>query len=287
MPLKLPQSDRASGGNILLAALVVVSLVLTTVYYREDEGGPIHRSRLAVQTAVAPVQGAGTWLTTPFRTFRDWTGGLGVSREELETLREQNGELRIRVAELEEARLENERLRTLVGFIEARELEAVGARVIGRPASGWEGVITIDKGLADGVDTGMPILAPQGLLGQTISVTQQSAKVRLLTDQRSGVSALVQATRGEGVVRGSIDGVLSLDYLSREATIAVGDVVLTSGMGGVYPKGLLVGEIESIDANENDLFPEVRVRPSVTIAGIEEVIVLVGAPPEAELGTEE
>jgi rod shape-determining protein MreC len=188
------------------------------------------------------------------------------------------------VVELEEARLENERLRSLVGFIEARELDAIGARVIGRPTNAWEGVITIDRGSDDGLEVGMPVLAPEGLLGQTVDVAGGSSKVRLITDQRSGVAAIVQASRAEGIVNGSIDGDLSMDYVSQEASVAVGDVVITSGMGGVYPKGLLVGDVLDVQVNENDLYQQIVVRPTGRVEGIEEVIVLVGNQPLPDTG---
>jgi len=282
--MRLPDSERPGGGTALLVALVVVSLILITVYFRESDTGPLHRARRLTQAATSPVAAAGEWLFTPVDAVREWFADLGVSRDDLDTLRTQNAELRQRVSELEEARLENERLREILGFVEARELEAVGARVIGRPVSAWEGTIVIDLGSEDGIEPGMPVLAAQGLLGQTIDVSAGSAKVRLITDQRSGVSALIQSSRAEGIVNGSIEGDLTLDYVSRETTVTVGDVVLTSGMGGVYPKGLLIGEVIDVRIAENDLYPNIAVRPSAQLAGIEEVIVLVGATPDPGLG---
>lgn len=285
--MRLPEPERSGGGTALLVALVVVSLILITVYFRESDSGPLHLMRRGTQAASAPVAAAGEWVFTPVDAVREWFGGFGVSRTEVETLRDQNAELRQRVSELEEARLENERLQEILGFIQARELEAVGARVIGRPVNAWEGTIVIDRGSDDGIEPGMPVLAPQGLLGQTIDVTANSAKVRLITDQRSGVGALLQSSRAEGIVNGSIEGELSLDYVSREVTVTVGDVVLTSGMGGVYPKGLLIGEVIDVLTAENDLYPSISVRPSARLAGIEEVIVLVGAPSDVDLGSGE
>lgn len=282
--MQLPDSDRSSGGTGLLVALIVVSLILVTVHFREGDDGLLHRSRRAVQAATAPVSALGDWLFTPVYAVRNWTSGVGLSREEAQTLRDQNDELRQRVAELEESRLENGRLRQIVGFIEARELDATGARVIGRPSNSWEGTIIIDKGSDDGIAAGMPVLAPQGLLGQTVDVTAHSARVRLISDQRSGVAGLIQASRAEGIVRGSITGELSFDFVSREITITPGDVILTSGMGGVYPKGLLIGEVAEVLLEDNDLFPRIVVRASARIAGIEEVIVLVGAATEPTLG---
>jgi rod shape-determining protein MreC len=285
--LSFPDTERRRGAYGLLAVLVVIAIVLMTVYFREGDGGVLHTSRRAVHAATAPVAAVGNWVTTPVRAVRDWGSGLTVSRSEIATLQEQNEELRLQVVELEEARLENERLRTLVGFIDARELDAMGARVIGRPTSTWEGVITIDRGTGDGVEVGMPVLAPQGLLGQTVDVTEHSSRVRLITDQRSGVASIIQATRAEGIVNGSIEGDLTMDFVSQETTVVVGDIVLTSGMGGVYPKGLLVGDVQDVEVNENDLYQRINVRPSATITGVEELIVLVGTPPPTDTGDDE
>ncbi len=282
--MRMPDSERRGNGVVILAALVVVSLIITTVYFREGESGPVHSLRRGTQAVVTPISAAGDWLFTPVLAVRNFFGGLGVSREEIDALRQQNTELRASIAELEEARLENERLQKIVGFIEAAKLKSVGARVIGRPPSAWEGSLLIDRGTADGVKTGMPVLAPEGLLGQTVEVTEHSAKVRLITDQRSGVAALIQATRAEGVVRGSIEGRLTMEYVSRESTVTVGDVVITSGMGGVYPKGLLIGQVDSFELNDNDLYPSIVVRPTARFEGIEEVVVLIGATPQPELG---
>lgn len=277
MPVRLPDSERTGGTPALVAALVVIALILLTVYFRESDRGPLHSVRRGVLAVTSPVASAGEWVTSPFRAVGSWFSGIGVSRQELDRLADQNAELRQRVADLEEARLENERLKSLVGFIETSEIESVGARVIGRPTSEWEGVITIDRGTADGVDAAMPVLAPQGVVGQTIEVTAHSAKVRLIGDQRSGVAAMLQTSRAEGVVKGSIEGDLTLEYVSRDTTVVVGDVVLTSGMGGVYPKGLLIGDVEAVDHDENELFPAIDVRQFADISRIEEVIVLIGA----------
>ncbi len=282
--MKLPDTEKSGGGPLLLVALVVASLIITTVYFREGENGPLHALRRGVQSLAAPVATVGQWTFTPARAVVGLFSGLGVSRSTLAELRAQNTELRGRVAELEEARLENERLHKLVGFVESLELESVGARVIGRPATAWEGTILIDRGSADGIRVGQPVLAPEGLLGQTIEVTAHAAKVRLISDQRSGVAAMLQSSRAEGIIRGSISGDLGMEYVSRDATITVGDVVQTSGMGGVYPKGLLVGEVSAVELNDNDLYPRIVVRPSARFAGLEEVLVLTGAPPQPEFG---
>ncbi len=262
-----------------LALYAALAFVLTTLWFREGDHGPLHRVRGAVQTFSAPVSAAGEFVTRPLRGVVQWATGLGVSRSQLERLRDQNLELRAMVAELEEARLENERLRALLRIGTSIDFAYVGARVIGRPTNSWDGIVTIDRGTDDGVAPGMAVVGPLGLIGQTVEVSRSSAKVRLITDQRSGVAAMVQRSRAEGVVRGSIDGRLTLDFVSVDATVGPGDVVITSGMGGVFPKGIVIGEVTDVVRNPGALQQTIRVRPSGDPSRLEEVLVLVeGAP---------
>lgn len=282
--MKLPQPEKSSTATGLLIVLVVISVALTTVWYREGVRGPLHKTRLGVQAAAAPVGAVGEYVTRPVRGVISWVSDLGVSRSQLEALRQQNSQLRNQVATLEEARLENERLRALVNFVQTNKLKSVGANVIGRPANSWEGVITIDKGTADGVQADMPVVGAQGLLGQTTDVTARSARVRLITDPQSGVAALIQANRAQGVVRGSIDGHVSLDFVSHETTVKAGDIVITSGIGGVYPKGLVIGEVTAVHNPPNSLYQDIQLAPASNIAGLEDVVVLIGATPRLSIG---
>lgn len=280
-----PENARAR--PVLLVALVVVALVLMTVYFREGEAGPLHQGRRVVMAASVPFEKVGEFVTRPLRAVGSWVSGLGVSRADLTLLRRQNEELRLRNAELEEARQENERLRALVKFVEARGLKSLGARVIGRPANSWEGIITIDRGTAEGVEQDMAVIGEAGLLGQVVEAAQHSSRVRLITDQRSGVAALVQRTRVEGIVRGSIDRSLTMDFVSRDASLRAGDVVITSGMGGVYPKGIVIGEIATVRKQPNTLAPLVGVQPTARLSDLEEVLVLVGVAPSTNAGSGE
>ena len=280
--MKVTLQDQKRGNPMLLVALIVVSLVLVTVYFREGDTGIVHRARSAFLGAVAPLERVGNAIASPFEAVGGWFTDLSVSRADLDALRTQNDELRARLAELEEARQENERLRQLVEFAEERKLTKLGAKVIGRPTSSWEGVITIDRGSVDGVEPGMPVLAAQGLLGQVFEVSEHAAKVRLITDQRSGVAGMVQSSRVPGVVKGSIGGELSLDFVSTETTPVVGDVVITSGLGGVYPKGLVIGDVLSVEIRRGELFPRITLASRVPIDQVEEVLILVGPVIQAD-----
>ena len=281
--MRLPQPDKPGSQPGILIVLVVLALLLTTMWFREGANGPVHKVRLGVQAVTAPVGAVGEFATRPIRGVFGWASDLGVSRSQLEALRAQNAVLRARVASLEEARLENERLQALVRLVQTAQLKSLCARVIGRPQE-WDRVITIDRGTADGVKSGMPVVGASsntsgtaGLLGQTTDVTAHSAEVRLISDQGSGVAGLVQASRAEGIVHGSIDGALSLDFVSHESTVRAGDVVVTSGLGGTFPKGLLVGEVTKIKNQPSSLYQDITLAPSADLNGLEEVIVLVGA----------
>ena len=282
--MKLPHPERQSVQPGLLIAFVVLALVITTSWFREGDNGPVHRLRGTAHAMAAPASGIGELITRPARGVFAWASDLGVSRSQLETLRTQNDELRKRVSDLEEARLENLRLKGIVSFAKTSTTKTLGARVIGLPTNSWEGVITIDRGTADGVTAAMPVVGTAGLLGQTVDVTANSARVRLITDPNSGVAAMLQVKRVEGIVKGSLEGRLTLDFVSTDTTVRAGDVVITSGIGGVYPKGLLVGEVTKVRKSASDLYQNIELAPSARLSGLEEVLVLVGATPKSVVG---
>jgi rod shape-determining protein MreC len=282
--MRIGQPEPKRGSPTLLVVLLVLSVLLITAYFREGDDGIIHGARRVTLAVAAPIARAGDAITSPVRAVGDFLGSLGATRARVAALEEQNAELRTRLAELEEARQENERLRELVDFAEERKLAKLGAHVIRRPVSSWEGVIVIDRGSDDGVVPGMPVIAAQGLVGQIAEVSARSATVRLLTDRLSGVAAMVQSTRAPGVVRGSVAGDLSLDFIDRAETPVVGDVVITSGLGGVYPKGIIVGDVTAVDDRRGELYPRIAVVSRVPLDRIEEVFVLVGASVDVEAG---
>lgn len=282
--MRIGQPEPKRGNPRLLVVLLVLSLAFVTLYFREGDSGVLHGARRVMLAVTAPVARAGMAVTSPFRSAGEFVEGIGVSRARLEALEAQNEELRARLAELEEARQENERLRALVEFAEERKLAKLGARVIRRPVNIWEGVIVIDRGSNDGVEAGMPVIAAQGLVGQVADVAASSSTVRLLTDQQSGVAAMIQSSRATGVVRGSVSGALTLDFIDRATLPLEGDVVITSGLGGVYPTGIVVGDVTGIDDRRGELYPRVSVESRVPIDRIEEVFVLVGASVESNPG---
>ncbi len=268
---------RGAGRPLLLVCLIVAALIVTTLWYREGDGGPLHVLRRGVVAVSQPFAVAGTFVTAPIRAIGGWLGGLGTSRSDYEALKAQNLDFKQRLAALEEAKLENERIRALVAFASTQDLKTVGARVIGRPTDTRQRSILIDRGTGSGVEQGDAVIAAGGLVGQVVEVTPWSARVLLITDADSGVAVLVQRTRVNGIVRGSIQGPLQLEFVGKSAAPVIGDVLLTSGLGGVYPKDIVVGEVTEVSAQQTDLFTSITVASRVDIERIEEVLVIVGS----------
>ncbi|MCM8813937.1 MAG: rod shape-determining protein MreC [Candidatus Omnitrophica bacterium] len=174
----------------------------------------------------------------------------------------------------EEQRQENIRLRELLELKEKTDMSFTVCRVIGREPTNWLSCIILDKGRNAGIELNQPVLKYAGLAGKVIEVFPESAKVLLISDVNSRVVAIVQRTRQEGLLEGMGGGMCRLKYLSLDAEIELGDAVVTAGGGGVYPKGLLVGHIESVRVDRGGLYKSCIVRPSAALRSLEEVLCL-------------
>ncbi len=174
----------------------------------------------------------------------------------------------------QETELANARLRTLLDFQKSITELVVAAEVIGKDPSAWFKTVIIDKGQADGLTKGLPVVMPQGVAGQVIEVSHHYSKVMLVTDRNSAVDALVQRTRARGVVKGESTVQLRLSYVLRKKDVRVGDIVVTSGLDGIYPKGLRIGLVAEVIEHQADIFHEVFITPYVDFEKLEEVLVV-------------
>jgi len=174
-------------------------------------------------------------------------------------------------------RLENQRLRLLLDFKETQDIDTLPARVIGEDASSWFRTIMIDKGSEHGVTEGMPVVVAEGVVGRVVRSSPRFARVLLITDASSAVASLLQENRARGVCRGQGD-LLIFDFVLRQEEVAVNDRVVTSGMGDVFPKGLVIGHVKSVDSQEYGLFQTIEVKPAVDFSHLEEVLVLLRSP---------
>lgn len=277
MALNFKDNESVPAGRVLLVVLLAISLVLVTAYSREDENGLLHGIQAGVQDAVAPLKLVGASAGAAADDAGDAIADLTASPETLNALKEQNAALIEMIAQSEEYRQEAERLQALLDLRDAYDIEGVAARVIGRGTDAWNQTVTIDAGTDDGVETGLTVTGAYGVIGQVISAGPSSSTVRLITDPQSGAAAMLQATRAEGVVRGSLDGLLYLENIEADVQVATGDVVLTSGLGGSYTRGLLIGLVVSVEGNVGDSTRRIVVSPNETVENLEEVIVVFSA----------
>ncbi|WP_251178790.1 rod shape-determining protein MreC [Adlercreutzia agrestimuris] len=277
MALNFQQSGSVFVRRVLLIVFLVASLVMMLLYAREGESGVLHKAQAAFSGITAPLDYAGAVVSNATENAADGIENITASDETLSGLRDYNAELVEQYAKAEEYAQENERLRQLLDLKDTYHLEGVGARVIGRSSQAWSQTITLDKGEADGVDTGLTVMGTSGVVGQVISTTSHTSVVRLLTDPQSGAAAMIQSSRVEGIVRGSLEGLLYLEGLPIDAEINPGDIVLTSGLGGSYAKGLLIGTIVTIDERSGHATRRAVVSANSEAQALEEVLVVFSA----------
>lgn len=185
-----------------------------------------------------------------------------------------------------ETALSNVRLRNLLNFQQSMNSEMMACEVIAKDPSSIYKTVIIDKGEAAGLKTGLPVVIPEGVVGQIIDVSHHFAKVLLVIDVNSSVDALVQRTRARGSLKGASQKLCRLDYVLWKDDVKVGDVVISSGSDGVFPKGLLLGQVAGGTAYSSGIFQEVNVRPFVNFEKLEEVLVILN-PPAQEPATEQ
>ncbi len=192
---------------------------------------------------------------------------------ELDSLQRENGLFKELLAT-------QERLRGLLKFKEAVRQPAVAAQVVGLDPTGWFQSVVINKGTSSGINLDMPVVNASGVVGRIVSVSSHYAKVLLVIDQNSAVDCLVQRSRDRGMVRGQSAQVCRLDYMVKSGDVKEGDVVITSGLGKAFPKGLPVGTISNVKEGDGTLFKEIEVTPAVDFSKLEEVLVILQGPNE-------
>ncbi len=276
MALNFQQKGSVFLRRVLLVAFLAASVALVTVYSREGDGGPLHVVQGAVSGAVAPLGFVGAAADSGAQDATNALADVTADESTLTGLREANAELRQLLSQADEYKLEAQRLQQLLDLKDTYDIDGVGARVIGKPAGAWDQSVTIDKGSADGVESGLTVMGTSGVVGQVVRASEHASTVRLLTDPNSGAAALVQSNRAEGIVRGSLEGLLYLEDLDADAQVNVGDVVMTSGLGGSYTSGLIIGTVVKVDSQLGDVSRRVVVSPNDQASSLEDVLVVFG-----------
>lgn len=233
---------------------------------------------ITIRDLLAPLESGVTVVSGKFKTVGNYFGRYNKLYQENNLLNEEIERLRKENMLLTEARLENLRLRELLNMREdqKQEWEAISAKIIGRDLSNWYHSVIIDKGTEDGLKKNMTVINQDGLVGRIISTTKNTSEVLLVVDKEGAVGSLVQLSRTPGVVEG-IDHpktLLRMIHIPHDAEIEENQVVITSGLGGVFPKGIRIGYIKQIILEPNGLMKQAIVQPFVDFERLEEVLVL-------------
>ena len=258
-----------TSGSLLLISLLLLSAGSRERRRGDPIAGVVLDSMRPLQTTVA---GGVDALASVWRSY---LGLVGVKQE--------NERLRLRILELEHqamgvAEIEetDKRLAELLHFRSTLEGDTVAAQIIGRDPLPWFGTVTINKGEADGVRKNMAVLSPFGVVGQTMSTGAHAARVLLLTDHNSGIDAVVQRSRARGIVEGALDGGCVMKYVKREEDVEVGDRIVTSGLDGIFLRGVIIGEVTHVTRGNRGLLQVADVKPATPLDRIEEVLVVRG-----------
>ncbi len=280
MAFKQPTVQKKSlapTGIVLLVVLLVISTVCAQIYNREGSNGALHTVQSTAGMIASPVQFLGAGLAFAGEAAGDAVENATVSDSSYTALVEENAQLKSQIVQLEEYRQEATRLQGLLDLADQYSIEGVTGRVIGQSPDSWDRIITIDVGSNAGVELGLPVMGSTGLLGQVIEVSPLTCKVRLIDDPQSGVSVYIQGNRATGIVKGSVEGLLYLEDVDTSVEVNVGDVVVTSGLGGSYFRGMQLGTVSAVRASAGTSDRTIVVSPLAVADPLEEVTIITDA----------
>lgn len=261
--------------GVILAFALLLHVVLISAQVNTASGLPV----LQVVTfgAFSEVQRATMSTIDGVRGL--WSGYIALQRVEEENLalKQELGTLQIRLQQERAEAQRTDNLRQLLELRERAQLDTTAAEVIAGPASPEFQTVTIDKGSSDGLATDMAVISPAGVVGRVILPSGRASKVQLLIDSNAAAGALIERTRVQGVVVGAGSGMLKMRYVPGTADVKTGDLVVTSGIDGIYPKGFVIGTIDHVAGSVGE-YHEIAVRPAVDFSRLEEVLI-VRTPP--------
>jgi rod shape-determining protein MreC len=270
--------DRTRRARLLVALLLSAAIVLVTIDFRTQGDGPLDAIGRGLMTVVGPLQDG---VSTALRPVGDFLAGftqVPSLKSEVSRLQEENALLQQRERQVADIARENEELRKLLKLEQARlDLRFATARVTGVGPSNFEHTVFIDRGTAEGLRKDMPVIAGAGLVGRIVSVSAHASRVLLLVDPSSAVAARIASNGETGLVSGKGGDELQFDLFDAEASVTMGDEVVTSGYeGGVYPAGIPIGTVARIQARSGSLSRRVWIRPYVDFTSLDHLLVVTG-----------
>ena len=268
--------------------LVLISLALITLHFRESDDGPLHAAQRIGVSVLMPFEVAGERISRPFRDGWGYVSDLLDAKSENEDLKKENERLRQQVIEDQTAARAAERLDKIATYVTGPRFpdgfEAIVATVVHRPSNPFTQEILISAGKDNGVVKNAPVVTGDGLVGLVTELTGESAKVTLITDQSSAVTASILESDAWGIVEaGPSPSTLVLDGVAKDELVEQGNLVVTAGwttrkLESLYPAGIPIGTVESVGQQDVDLYKRVQVTPFVDFDSLSEVIVLAEIP---------
>lgn len=258
--------------GLLLAVLVILSLIAISRQVRDPSGMTYFRR--SVITVISPFQVALNAVVGGVNGFWDDYLFLVGTRTENEVLREEVNRLQSEIQEVKEELYRAGRLKEFATYRGESGLVGMAARVIGESPDPWIKTIVVNRGEEEGVQRGMPVVVPDGLVGRVMAVAPHSSIVRLIMDRSSRVPVVVSRSRARAVLEGENSGTCQLKYLDRTEDVLEGDTVITSGLAGVYPRGIEVGTISQVLKNNYGLYQYAKMVPKAPLTRLEDVLII-------------
>ena len=279
----MPEFRSGFGISVLLTVLVAIAVLSMTVEGRRRDGDDMSWLPGALLDVAVPVQ---KLLRAPVDVTREiWIEYVDLIRVrgENETLRSQVATLDEENLQLREALVAGGRLQRIAEMRDKFEIPMLPAELVGVDASPWFRSALVDRGQMHGVRAGMPVISEQGLVGLVRATSSTAARTMLLLDRQSALDGTVQRSRTRGIVRGLGTDRLEFEFVARGQDVWVGDVLMTSGLGGVYPKGLRIGAVLEVLPPDAQLMQKALLEPAVDFGRLEQVFLMLRRGPTMEL----
>lgn len=247
-----PKSKSGRQLAVTFSILCIACLLTIFAWRMEGDSGFFHSLQQNATKALTPITAITNAASVKTSDNAKHSADENASAETLSQLREQNSELTSQVAKGEEYRQEAQRLQELLNLKDSYSMDGVSAHVIGKTTENWNQTVTLDVGEADGAFVGATVCSAFGVVGQITSVTPSTSVVRLLSDPQSGVAGMIQSSRTTCVVKGSLDGLVTAENIAANIEVKEGDIIITSGLGGSFTKGIIIGTVSKITGNMAD-----------------------------------
>ncbi len=264
-------------GNGILGIIITIIILIVLVIVTNMETSKLYNAQNIISKVVLPVQNGITYLKNKISKNNAFFADLDSLRQENQTLKDENSKLEQQLRELEVIKAENETLKQYQALAEKyQNYKTMPAYVINRDISNYSKTIVINVGKDDGIKENMTVIADEGLVGYILSVTSNTAKVQTIIDSASATSCITSSTRDLMVCKGTIDGTSTLkaSYISIDSNIIEGDSVETSGMGGLYPKGMHIGRVTKVTEGKNKIDTTLEIQSAVNFDKLETVLII-------------